>query len=59
MTSDGPTTRESLDEALRALLQQAHENDVDVKGGWECRNGDGYPDWDIVITEVEKPETSD
>lgn len=59
MKSNGPTTRESLDEALRALLQQAHENDVDVKGGWECRNGDGYPDWDIVITEVEKPGTSD
>lgn len=59
MDSNGPTTREKLDEALRTLLQQAHDNDVNVKGGWECRNDDEYPDWDVVITEVEKPEVSD
>lgn len=49
-----PMTPESLDEALRSLLRTAHENGVDIRGGWECRNGDGYPDWDVVITEVEK-----
>jgi hypothetical protein len=59
MDSNEPTTREDLDEAMRALLRQAHDNGVDVKGGWECRNGDEYPDWDVVITEVQKPEVSD
>lgn len=59
MRPDEPTTQEALDEALQTLLQQAHENGIDVQGGWECRNGDSYPDWDVVITEVEKPDASD
>jgi hypothetical protein len=44
---------------LRALLRRAHESGVDVRGGWECRNGDGDPDWDVVVTEVEKRGDSD
>lgn len=59
MDPDEPTTRETLNGALQTLLKQAHDNDVSVKGGWECRNDDEYPDWDVVITEVEKPEISD
>lgn len=43
-----------LAETLRTVLKQAHQAGIEVEGGWECRNGDVYPDWDIVITEVEK-----
>ncbi len=59
MNSDAPTSRKTLKKEFRTLLRQAHENGADVRGGWECRNGDGHPDWDVVITEVEKPEPSD
>lgn len=48
-----PTSRGELNAELRSLLVRAHDNGVDVKGGWECRNGDGYPTWDVVVTEVE------
>ena len=44
---------------LRSLLRRAHESGVDVEGGWECRNGDGVPDWDVVVTEIEKRADSD
>lgn len=58
MTTDKSrlTSEAALNDELRALLQQAHENGVDVEGGWECRNGSKYPDWDIVVSEVEKPD---
>jgi hypothetical protein len=39
---------------LQALLQRAHANSIDVEGGWECRNGADHPDWDVIVTEVEK-----
>lgn len=48
-----PTTRQELNAELKSLLARAYDNDIQVKGGWECRNGGGYPDWDVVITEVE------
>lgn len=55
MTVDetAPTTREELNTELKSLLRRAHGNDVGVEGGWECRNGDRYPDWDVVVTEVQ------
>lgn len=56
MTDDtaGPTTGAELRAGLRALVRQAHDNGINVRGGWDCRNGTGDPDWDIVVTEVEK-----
>lgn len=57
MTADEPPpidSEEDLATALRSLLLCAHENGVDVEGGWECRNGSDRPDWDVVVTEVEK-----
>lgn len=61
MTDDrtGPTTPSELNAELASVLRRARDNGVDVRGGWECRNNDGSPDWDIVITEVEKPRASD
>lgn len=50
------TSEEELNEALKALLRRAHNNDIDVRGGWECRNGEEHPDWDLVVTEVRKNE---
>lgn len=54
----GPTTRSELHDEFESLLQRAHENDITVEGGFECRNGPEHPDWDVVVTEVQKPETS-
>lgn len=54
MSDDTITSRSALNDALQSLLCRASDNDIDVAGGWDCRNGPEYPDWDIVITEVEK-----
>ncbi|UWG48499.1 Uncharacterized protein HSRCO_2230 [Halanaeroarchaeum sp. HSR-CO] len=48
---------ESFNAQLKALLREAHAAGVDVPGGWTCRNGAEHPDWDVVITEVTKPES--
>ena len=49
-----PASKEELNQALKALLRRAYENGIDVEGGFDCRNGSGHPDWDVVVTEVEK-----
>lgn len=61
MTTDEPavTTGDELNEALSSLLRRAHERGVDVEGGWDCRNGGGHPDWDVVVTEVESNVASE
>lgn len=63
MTTDSgepsPETPEELNTEIKLLLQAAHDNGVDVKGGWECRNGNQHPDWDLVVTEVRKPELTE
>lgn len=48
------TSKVELREELKALLRRAYENEVDVKGGFACRNGAEHPDWDVVVTEVKK-----
>lgn len=58
MDSNDPTSRKTLKKELGTLLRRAHENGAEVRGGCECRNDEGLPDWDVVITEVEKPELS-
>ena len=49
-----PTSKEELNAAMKALLRSAYENGIDVEGGFECRNGVEHPDWDVIVTEVEK-----
>ena len=60
MTSDEttPTSEAELRAELGVLLRRAHANGIDVEGGWECRNGVEHPDWDVIVTEVRKPEES-
>jgi len=56
MTSEETTftSTEAFNDALKLLLRRAYNDDIDVEGGWECRNGTEHPDWDVVITEVTK-----
>lgn len=50
-------SEEEFQAALGSLLRRAEANDVTVQGGWDCRNGDDHPDWDVIVTEVERSET--
>ena len=61
MTSHGAsiTSKADLNEELKALLIRAYESGIDVEGGFECRNGDDHPDWDVVVTEVTKNDKSE
>lgn len=52
-------SKAELNAELKALLLRAYENGIDVEGGFECRNGVEHPDWDVVVTEVEKNATSE
>ena len=56
---DPPTAETEFRDELGALLRRAHEAGVDVEGGWDCRNGSGHPDWDVVVSEVRKSEASE
>ena len=53
------TSKEELNVELQSILIRAYENGIDVEGGFECRNGVDHPDWDVVVTEVEKNEQSE
>ena len=53
------TSKTDLNAELKALLRRAYNNGIDVEGGWECRNGAEHPDWDVIITEVQKNEGSE
>ncbi|GAB3705002.1 hypothetical protein [Halorubrum pallidum] len=61
MTADdeAPSTEAEFRADLRSLLRRAHEEDIDIEGGWECRNGTEHPDWDVVVSEVQKPTASE
>ena len=53
------TSKAELNTELKALLLRAYENGINVEGAFECRNGVEHPDWDVVVTEVEKNESSE
>ena len=53
------TSKEELNGELKVLLRRAYENGIDVEGGFECRNGTEHPDWDVIVTEVEKNDRSE
>lgn len=58
--SDAPlSSRADLHDELAALLERAHENGVNVRGGWECPNGGDPPAWDVVVTAVRSSEAGD
>lgn len=60
MTSESPADGvDSPDEfraALEELLAAAARNDVDVEGGWECRDAESGRIWDVVVTDVERSD---
>ncbi|RDZ33933.1 MULTISPECIES: hypothetical protein [Haloferax] len=53
------TSKAELNTELKGLFLRAYENGIDVEGAFECRNGVEYPDWDVIVTEVEKNEHTD
>lgn len=53
------TSKEELNRELKVLLRRACENGIDVEGGFECRNGDEHPDWDVIVTEVKKNDQTE
>ena len=61
MTSEETSisSKEELHAEITAVLLRAYENGIDVEGGFGCRNGDDHPDWDVIITEVEKNEQAE
>ena len=58
-TENPITSDEELHAELMHILRRAHDGGLDVKGGWDCRNGGAYPDWDVVVTEVRRTEHTD
>ena len=52
--NDTPETTEAFAAALETLIQQAADAGVTVTGGWDCRAAGDAPDWDVVITEVDR-----
>jgi hypothetical protein len=43
-----------FEERLTELIRSAHRNGVPVDGGWEVDGTDGHPDWDVVVTSVQR-----
>lgn len=61
MSSDGAgpsdrqiSTRAEFDSALELLILSALEHNLDIKGAWEYRNGQTYPDFEVLVTELAK-----
>lgn len=50
-----PETSADLEMTLEELLRAASRNGISVTGGYGIRNGPEFPDWDVLITKVEKP----
>lgn len=61
MTRDGAdppeqqiSTRAEFDSALQSLILSALENNLNIRGAWEYRNGQPYPDLEVLVTELTK-----
>lgn len=46
---------DSFGAQLRALFRRGGLNGLPVDGCYEIRNGDGLPDWEVTVTELQKP----
>lgn len=50
---NGPTTEHAFEELLVELVRSAHENGVDVEGGWGDRSErPETPNWSVEIYEI-------
>ncbi|WP_424016765.1 hypothetical protein ACOZ4N_12840 [Halorientalis pallida] len=48
------TDESTFETLLTELLRTAHQNGIEVEGGWDVDGEDGHPDWDVVVTVVER-----
>lgn len=48
------STEVEFDSALQTLLLSALANGLDLQGAWSYRNGQEYPDLEVIITELAK-----
>lgn len=48
------STEAEFDSALQTLVLSALENDLDLRGAWDYRNGESYPDLEVLVTELAK-----
>ncbi len=46
------STVAEFDSALQTLLLSALENDLDLRGAREYRNGEAHPDIEVLIVEL-------
>lgn len=54
------TSAEAFDTTLGRLILAAMRNGIDPRGNWVYRNNDQtVPDWETMIVELEKPDTTD
>ena len=53
------TTATLFEEALSTLLIAAHENGIDVSGAWEASHDRTTPEWDVVVTVLERERAAD
>lgn len=49
-----PASGSELNAALEDLLRRADANGVSVEGGWDCVDSGPHPNWDVVVTAVER-----
>ena len=64
MTRDIPvdgdiTTKAEFETALENLLGSATNNDIDPRGSWVYRDGDGVHDWEVMVIELEKNDAAE
>jgi hypothetical protein len=50
------TDEETFGQALTSLVRTAHASGVTVEGGWEVGSDAASPDWDVVVTVVERDD---
>lgn len=50
------TSSETFETALDQLIAAAVANGVHPAGTFQLRNGDGKPDWEVEVVELEKPD---
>jgi len=48
------TTEAEFDSALQLLLLSGFDNGLDLRGAWEYRNGQAYPDLEVIVAELAK-----
>ena len=53
-----PETKEEFHDRMRTLVQSAESNGIDLRGGYVVQSETGQHDWELVLTQIVKPEMS-